>query len=330
MAEILSQGEIEDLISALSSGQLTLEEAKKVDKDRRIRPYDFRRPNKFSKDQLRTLQMVHENFARLLTTFLSAHLRAMVQISIVSVDQLPYEDFMRGAQSPTVLVIFSMEPLKGNAVLEVTPQIAFPIIDRLFGGRGQAPPKVRPLTEIEQTVVEKLGARILETLREAWKNVVDIKAKIEGIETNPLFAQVIAPTETTVLIAFEAKVADIGGMLNLSMPYILFEPIISRLSVRQWFAATGGQSTAEAKAALKKRISAALVPVIAELGSTTISVKELLGLGVGDVVALDTGVDDDLAVRVGGRLKFKARPGLVGNNLAVQVTSVGREGDDQR
>ncbi|MBE3573796.1 MAG: flagellar motor switch protein FliM, partial [Moorella humiferrea] len=236
MADVLSQAEIDALLQALSSGEVPAEEFKE-EKTARVKKYDFRRPNKFSKEQLRTLYMVHENYGRLVANFLSAYLRANIQIKILSVEQMTYEDFILSLPTPTLMNVFTMEPLKGSAVLQANMNFIFPIIDLLFGGRGEMPSFVRELTEIELHVLKRLNGRILEQLRYSWSDIYSFTPKLEAMETNPQFTQVISPNETVAVITLSTSVAGQEGLLNLCLPYMLLEPVISRLSASHWLAA---------------------------------------------------------------------------------------------
>ena len=204
MTEVLSQDEIDQLLTAISSGDSDTDDFKPVSDTRKIKIYDFKRPDKFSKEQLRTVSNMHETFARLTTTSLSAQLRSLVHVHVASVDQLTYEEFIRSIPTPTTLAVVNMDPLKGNAILEIDPAITFCIIDRLFGGRGiTGSNKNRDLTDIEQSVMEGIIVRILANMREAWTQVIDLRPRLGQIETNPQFAQIVPPSEMVVLITLE-------------------------------------------------------------------------------------------------------------------------------
>ena len=229
MNEVLSQDEIDQLLTAISSGDSEVDDFKPVNDTRKIKIYDFKRPDKFSKEQLRTVSNMHETFARLTTTSLSAQLRSLVHVHVASVDQLTYEEFIRSIPTPTTLAVVNMDPLKGNAVLEIDPTITFCMIDRLFGGRGvTSGNKNRDLTDIEQSVMEGIIVRILANMREAWTQVIDLRPRLGQIETNPQFAQIVPPSEMVVLITLETKVGDEEGMMNFCIPYLTIEPIISK------------------------------------------------------------------------------------------------------
>ena len=230
MNEVLSQDEIDQLLMAFGSGESDTEDFRQVKDTRKIKIYDFKRPDKFSKEQIRTVQMMHETFARLTTTSLSAQLRSLVHVQVASVDQLTYEEFIRSIPTPTTLAVINMDPLKGNAILEIDPAITFSMIDRLFGGTGQGTKVQRDLTDIEQSVMEGIIVRILANMRESWTQVIDLRPRLGQIETNPQFAQIVPPNEMVVLVTLETKVSDEEGMMNFCIPYLTIEPIISKLS----------------------------------------------------------------------------------------------------
>lgn len=327
--DVLSQSEIDELLSALSTGVVSAEEMKVEQKQRKIKVYDFKRPDKFSKDQIRTLYMLHENFARLLNTYLSAHLRALVHINVASVDQLTYEEFIRSLPSPSVISVFNMRPLKGNVILEVNPNIVFSIIDRLFGGPGVAPAKPRSLTDIEEAIVRRVINKALESFQEAWKQVIAIEPRLEVIETNPQFTQIVPPSDMVVIITLQAKIGPAEGLINICIPYFVLEPIMSKLTTTFWVSSSvAKQALPEHISAIQHKIERALIPVIIEMGRVTINVQELLELMPGDVLQLDAKVDSDLNVIVGQREKFRCKPGIIGKKLAVQITQILSKGDD--
>lgn len=193
MTEVLSQDEIDQLLTAISSGDTDTEDFRAVNDTRKIKIYDFKRPDKFSKEQMRTVQMMHETFARLTTTSLSAQLRSMAHVHVATVEQLTYEEFIRSIPTPTTLAIINMDPLRASALLEIDPSVTFSIIDRLFGGKGQGSKVQRELTEIESSVMEGVIVRILANMREAWTTVVDLRPRLGNIDTNPQFVQIVTP-----------------------------------------------------------------------------------------------------------------------------------------
>lgn len=322
MTEVLSQDEIDQLLTAISTGDSETDDFKPVSDTRKIKIYDFKRPDKFSKEQLRTVSNMHETFARLTTTSLSAQLRSLVHVHVASVDQLTYEEFIRSIPTPTTLAVVNMDPLKGNAILEIDPTITFCMIDRLFGGRGvTSSNKNRDLTDIEQSVMEGIIVRILANMREAWTQVIDLRPRLGQIETNPQFAQIVPPTEMVVLITLETKLGDEEGMMNFCIPYLTIEPIISKLSSQFWFSSVRRSSTTQYLGTLTEKLSSVDMETVAEIGSINLPVREVLALRIGDIIRLsNTKVGDPLTLSVGNKKKFYCQPGVVGKKMAVQVT----------
>ncbi len=321
MNEVLSQDEIDQLLTAISTGDIETEEVSQATDQRKIKIYDFKRPDKFSKEQIRTVSIMHETFARLTTTSLSANLRALVHVHVASVDQLTYEEFIRSIPNPTTLAVINMDPLKGSAVLEVDPSVTFAIIDRLFGGKGEGTKVTRDLSDIEQSVMEGIIVRILGNMREAWSQVIDLRPRLGQIETNPQFAQIVPPTEMVVLVTLETKVGEVEGMMNFCIPYLTIEPIISKLSAQYWYSSVRRGTTTENLNILRERLSSIEVPVVAEIGSMNLTVRDVLALSMGDVIRLsNVRTRDPMDLKVGNKPKFQCRPGVVGNKLAVQIT----------
>lgn len=321
MNEVLSQDEIDQLLTAISSGEIETESVSQTQEQRKIKIYDFKRPDKFSKEQIRTVSIMHETFARLTTTAMSAQLRSLVNVHVASVDQLTYEEFIRSIPNPTTLGIINMDPLKGSAVLEIDPAITFSIIDRLFGGKGEGTKVNRDLSDIEQSVMENIIVRILGNLREAWSQVIDLRPRLGQIETNPQFAQIVPPTEMVVLVTLETKVGEVEGMMNFCIPYLTIEPIISKLSAQYMYSSVRSGGTTENLNILKERLSMIGITVSAEIGNMNLTVRDLLSLQRGDVIRLpDVRTGDPMVLKIGNREKFMCRPGVVGNKLAVQIT----------
>ena len=332
--EVLSQSEIDKLLSALSDGTVSAEEVKADEEQKKIKVYDFKRPDKFSKDQIRTLQMLHESFARMLNTYLSTHLRTIVNVEVASVEQQTYQEFVQSLLNPSVISILAVPPLKGNIIMEVNTEIAFAFIDRVFGGEGKAGIKTRVLTEIEETVMKRFIDTAMDELREAWKNVCEFHPKLEATESNPQFTQIVPPSDMVVIVTIQMKIGDVEGMMNICIPYLVLEPIMSKLTTTFWVASSVSKDDAnpDQVAMLQKKIERTRVPLIVERGRIQISISEVLNLGFGDVLQLDTKVKDEMPVLVGRRPKFLCRPGTAGKTMAVQVTRIlnnSVEGDEE-
>ncbi|MGE5417125.1 MAG: flagellar motor switch protein FliM [Acidobacteriota bacterium] len=329
MSEVLSQDEIDALLSALNKGEVNAEELKQERTKKKVRVYDFRRPNKFSKDQLHTLQVIYENYARSLGTYLSAQLRAPVNIDVLSVEQLTYDEFIRSIPNPTILCIFSLPPLEGNAIFEVNPNLGFAMLDRLFGGPGLPSERVRSLTEIEETVMERVSQRMLTYLEDPWASIVPIQPFLERIDTNPQFTQIVSPSEMVVIVSLETKLGEVLGMINICIPFLVLEPVIGKLSVHYYYSSTVKSRSQGNIDVIKNRLQDTVIPLKVVLGKTVITVKDLLDLNVGDVIPLERSVQSPLEVIIGHKTKYLVTPGVSGNKVSVQVIKVIEGGDDE-
>ncbi|MCR6111112.1 flagellar motor switch protein FliM [Bacillus sp. A301a_S52] len=322
MADVLSQGEIDALLSALSTGEMDADELKKEDTERKVKSYDFKRALRFSKDQIRSLTRIHENFARLLTTQLSAQLRTFVQISVASVDQLPYEEFIRSVPKMTILNVFEPFPLDGRFVMEVNPNIAYAMLDRILGGQGEAYNKVENLTEIETKIMTQLFQRTLETFREAWLSIEELDPVMDDMEVNPQFLQLVSPNETVVVISLSTTIGESSGMINICLPHVVIESILPRLSVHLWMQTKKKDREPGELQSLKKNVKQAPLNLSVELGKSVITVDEFLHLGDGDIIELDQLIEESLLLRVGEEPKYLVQPGKMKNHVAVQITDI--------
>jgi len=319
---MMSQSEIDALLGALTSGNIDMHEISAAKSDRKIKVYDFKRPDKFSKDQLRAIQMIHESFARQLTTSLSTLIRSMVSSEVVSVDQLAYEEFINSVVSPTVIGILEMYPFSGNSLIDMDPTLVFSIIDRMLGGKGEYTGKPRELTDIEKTVTERVVMRMLELLEESWSTVVDVRFRFESMENNPFFVQICPPRDMVLLVVIRLTVGEVEGLISLCIPYFLMEPIMDKLSSQQWFASSGRKDEVNAKAYIAKNIRDVKLPVALELGHTILSLGDVYGLQEGDVLKLDEKIVDPILIRVGNHVRFKAKPGIHDKKVAAEVLEV--------
>jgi flagellar motor switch protein FliM len=326
--EVLSQSEIDALLSALSTGEMSADELKKEESEKKVKSYDFKRALRFSKDQIRSLTRIHENFARLLTTFFSAQLRTYVQITVASADQIPYEEFIRSIPKMTILNVFEVPPLDGRILMEVNPNIAYAMMDRVLGGRGASINKVENLTEIETKIMSNLFERGFENLQEAWSTIADIDPVLTEFEVNPQFLQMVSPNETVVVISLNTQIGETTGMINICIPHVVLEPIIPKLSVHYWMQTSKKERLPQEIEMLEKRVKKAVVPVIAEIGSTEISIQDFLMLDVGDVIDLNKRIESPFVVKIGDVPKFLAQPGKIGRKLAVQIIENVKGGDE--
>ncbi|KKB38968.1 flagellar motor switch protein FliM [Bacillus thermotolerans] len=330
--DVLSQNEIDALLSAISTGEMDADELKKEEQQKKVKVYDFKRALRFSKDQIRSLTRMHDNFARLLTTFFSAQLRTFVDISVVSADQLPYEEFIRSIPNMTVLNVFEVPPLSGHVLMEINPNVAYAVMERLLGGAGTGTSHTGSLTEIETKLMSNIFERAFENYREAWINLVDIEPMMTKFEVNPQFLQMVSPNETVVVISLETTIGRTSGMINICIPHVVLEPVISQLSAHYWMQSPDKkEQQPEEIEHLQKRVESAAVPLVAEMGHSDITIEEFLSLSVGDVIELDSRIDTPLLIKVGEVPKFTAQPGKLNKKMAVQIidTIKGEEEGDE-
>ncbi|MFJ7677755.1 flagellar motor switch protein FliM [Peribacillus sp. NPDC097264] len=326
--EILSQNEIDALLSAISTGEMDADDLKKEEIEKRVKVYDFKRALRFSKDQIRSLTRIHDNFARLLTTYFSAQLRTYVQISVASADQIPYEEFIRSIPKMTILNVFEVPPLDGRIILEVNPNIAYSMMDRVLGGRGVSANKVDSLTEIETKIMSNLFEKAFENLQEAWETIVEIEPVMTEFEVNPQFLQLVSPNDTVVVISLNTQIGETSGMINICIPHVVLEPIIPKLSAHYWMETSQKERLPEEIKVLETRIRNSDLPIISELGTTDITIQDFLLLDVGDVIDLNQAIDQPLLIKVGGIPKYSGQPGKVGKKHAIQILDILKGGDE--
>jgi flagellar motor switch protein FliM len=321
----LSQEEIDALINQLATEPAAREQALE---DKKIKSFDFRfnkRLDKFSNNQLQTLRTLHENFTRLLNNSLSVYLRTRVEATIVSIEQISYGDFIASIGIPSILSIFSMDPLPGSGITQVDLNLVFSIIDRLLGGPGWFPQKLRDLTDIERTLMQRFMARMLNSYRESWNYLLTLSLKIEALDSNPQFIPRIIPLDQIVAyVSMELKVGDMAGVMNFCLPYLVLQSISTQLTDFQWSptVVAGRGMTEEDIQQLARNVERADVDVQVELGRTSVSLRDLVALQTGDVILFDKPTDSALIARVNEREKFRVYPGVHKDRIAVQVADV--------
>lgn len=324
MGDILSQDEIDALMKALSSGELDVEDAKE-ERAKPAKDYDFRRPAKFSKEHLRTLEIIFEHYGRLLATNMPVYLRKSVQVDVMTSEALTYSEFSNALANPVILGIVNFNPLPGNIVLEMDPNLGFTMIDRMLGGPGLPLTRNRDFSEIELSILERIFNTCVDLLIEPWQNVIEINPRLERIETNSQFAQIISPSEMVALVTLNIKIGDTEGLMNICLPYMTLEDIIDRINTKYWFSSMQEKSGESYAEAIECLINRADIPVKAILGKSVISVTDFMNIQIGDVIRLDAKVEDELNIYVGNIRKFTALPGSSGESYAVRITSVIRE-----
>ncbi len=325
MGDVLSQSEIDNLLAALSSGEVNVEEMKESS-EKQVKNYDFARPSKFSKEHLRTLEIIFEHYARLLSTHLPAYLRKNIQVDVMNSEAITYSEFSNALSNPVLLGIVNFSPLEGNIVMELADNLGYTIVDRMLGGGGNPLEKSREFTEIELIILERVLNTCVNLMIEPWQNVVEISPRLERIETNNQFAQIISPSEMTAIITMNIRIGNIEGLMNICIPYVCVEPVIDKLNTKYWYSTmTEKDDEGVYQEAIEEIISKAKIPIRAILGKSIISVNDFMNIQVGDIIRLDTKIDDELEVYVGNINKFTALPGASSDAYAVRITSVIRE-----
>lgn len=321
MADVMSQEEIDRLLNQISSGEFDIEEMKNQP-EKQVKNYDFARPSKFSKEHLRTLEIIFEHYSRLLSTELPAYMRKQCTVEVINSEVVIYSEFSNALSNPVLLGVINFEPLKGNVIMEIGANLGYAIIDRLLGGSGAALEKNRDFSEIELTILERIFTICVNILREPWKNVIEINPRLERIETNCQFAQIISPSETIAIITMSVVIGDVDGLMNICLPYSCIEGVMDKLNTKYWFSQSVERTDESYEKNIEYLISKSVVPVKAILGKSTISIEDFANIQAGDIIKLDRPVDQELDIYVGDIRKFTAMPGASDGNNAVRITDI--------
>jgi flagellar motor switch protein FliM len=324
MAQVLSQDEIDALLSRVEEQTKSSppETAGLPGGGRRAIAYDFRHPNRVSKDQLRSLESLHDNLANQFGSTLSGFTRTIVDVDLVSVDQITYSEFVMSLATPSCTYVFAMEPLEGVGILDFNPSIALAFVDRMFGGRGKVINAERELTGIEKSVMAKITSRLFQALCKSWEHVEKINFRQTAFESNPQFIQVVPPGETVIVVSLQIKMISESGLMTFCYPYLTLEPIMERLSIQDWIEARLKGDNKSRYEMNTRELSAVRTDLIAHLGTAELTIKELLSISPGDVIRLDNLKDDLITVKVTDRAKFLAKPGRSGNQKAIKIAHV--------
>lgn len=320
MSDVLSQSEIDALLSALTSGEVNADDIRSQNQPSKIRNYDFRRAMRFSKDHIRIITRIHEHFARLLTTHLSGQLRNFVQIQVESVDQVPYEEFIRSIPILTVIHVLELSPLEGKVVLEMNPQIVFAILDLLMGGTIHGSYRERELTDIEVSLLTTILSRMTDFLSDAWRNVSVLQPEFVSLESNPQFLQLTTPNETVLVITLSAKVGSATGLMTMCIPHVTIEPLLPHLT-RQYFMEETKNKVASnpAEEKVAKHLQGVPVSVTVKLGDSELSVQELLDLQIGDTITLNQKIRKPVLVSIDDVPTYLAGVGRMKQRYAVKI-----------
>ena len=341
MADILSQDEIDALLSTVSdepagegSGGDSGDDFDDFAPDfvpKKISVYDFRRPDRVSKEQLRSIRNLHDKFARNFSSNLSSFLRTITDISLVGVDQMTYGEFLMSLPDPTSFNIISMIPLQGNAVLEINPSLIFPIVDKLLGGQGLPLFHVRELTPLEMTIIDSIITLILKDLEDVWKQIIpNVRLKKELSENSPHVIQIVAQNEVVVLVVFEVKFGEATGMMNICLPALILEPILNKISSQDWLIGAKKGRSGEYESRILELLENINVPLIVELGRTKLKIGEILNLRENDTVILSKKAKRPLNIYISNKQKFFGALGILGIKKAIKITRATTEHDDDR
>ncbi|OPJ60869.1 flagellar motor switch protein FliM [Clostridium oryzae] len=322
MAEVLSQNEIDALLSALSSGELQPDEIAKDEEKQKIKVYDFKSPQKFSKDHLRTLELIHDNFARIISNYLSAQVRVNVKVNIESIEQITYEEFIHSVSNPTILTIFRMPPLSASILFETSPQFVYQVIDLLLGGDGERNFKLKEFSDIDKNIIRQVNEGIISNLKLAWDEILPVEPEIEGIETNPALNQTLAPTEPVALITFSVEIGRNNSLINICIPYLSIEKILDKLVIQYWFQQSDDNILNESREKLKDRLHIVDINLTAVLGKTNLTVEDFLKLGKGDIITLDNKVSSAVKLKVEDDEVYYSKPGIIGKSRGVEILDI--------
>jgi flagellar motor switch protein FliM len=336
MADVLDQDEVDALLQAVAGGDIgenkeedsTGKAESQEDKSREVHTYDFKRPERVSKDQMRAFEGLHERFARNLGAALSGYLRTIIEVKIRSTEQLTYAEFTYSLPTPTSFSLLSCSPLEGQVCLEISPLIIYPIIDRMLGGsNAELYIPQRPLTQIEQRLANRIIERALSALEDAWSNISNVKFVVVQSESNPQLVQIVAPNEVVIVIGFEIKMGNRAGSMSLCIPFNVVEPVMHRLASEDWFNYRKQNAKENQRPRLLANMAEAKLKMHAYLGQTSIKVRDLLALEPGDVLKIEKEATEDLILQIEGKSKFAGRIGQFRGNKSFKITRPAKPGE---
>jgi flagellar motor switch protein FliM len=325
MAKVLYQDEIDSLLSQVEETPEALKQAAPLPAagiGNEALSYDFRHPNRFSKDQLRSFQSLHDNFSGQFGSSLSGFTRSVVDVDLLSVDQITYAEFICSMTAPSCSYIFSMAPLGGLGLIDLNPSVSFAFVDRMFGGKGNGDTPGRELTGIEKSITAKIVDKAFQGLAKSWEHIIKITFKSISLETNPQFIQIVPQGETVIVVSLQVKMQTSSGIIRICYPYLALESILDKLSAQDRPNGRNGDADKNLQARNVQQILPVSTDLVAMLGGTIVSIKDLIEIKIGDVIRLDATDNDEITLQVGGLSKFAARPGRIGNHMAVRITKV--------
>lgn len=327
MADILSQDEVDLLLSAVSDSEFGEEaEGGGGEEELNLSTYDFRRPERVSTEQMKGLQSLFELFAREISIMFPPFLRTVVRVDLSSIDQLTYDEFILSVARPTALTVVNMAPLEGNAVLEMSPSMVFPIVDRVLGGKGMTLAEPRELTEIENRIIQRIVMMILDSLRRSWEQLIEFRLSVLQQESDPLIVQIVAGSEMVILVGYEIHIGETVGTMNFCIPLMVLNPILDQISQQAHYSRRMAPEVARlTQQTIANIVMRAYVPVDAILGRARVSIKDVAHLQVGDVIQLNTAPHEAMEIDVGGLARFAAQPGRRGEYAAFQILGLMEE-----
>jgi flagellar motor switch protein FliM len=328
MSEVLSQNQIDMLLSGILSGDLGLRELEEKIHEKKIRPYDFNIPKKINKEQVKTLSIIHENYGRILSSYLSGVLRTYCQVELLTIEEQRYFEYSNALPENNMTGILEMPPLQGSSMITVNQSLTFTIIDRLLGGQGEAYEEDREYTEIEVILMQRIIRECCILLKDAWANVHEISPIFLRLEANSRQTQLVSPNETVVIIVLNVKIKDVEGNMSFCMPYLILEPVLEHLNTRYWFTASTSEvgEKKHYKDLLFNRVNTVLMELKAILGTSHISLREIMDLRVGDVIQLDQRTADKTIIKSNNTEWFCGTMGQYKNHFAIKIDEILMEG----
>ena len=327
MANILSQSEIDELLSALASGNDAPLEDLTEDESKIIHSYDFRTANKFSKDQMRTLHFIYDNFATRLTTYLSGTLRTICEVEVISIEEQSFSELNNSMPIPVIVAIITMPPLHGSVLLEITPVISYEIISRLLGGAGQSENTDKAFTEIELSIMERVVRRMLVLNDEAWEKINKVKTALDRLETSAQYAQIVSANEPIAIVTMNVKIGDTSDIINLCIPHVAVQPIAKKLVIKSWYSDVGYGKSSEEKD-YREKLSGIFLNLHSVFNTTSATVGDIMNTKVGDVIQIDHNINRPITMKVEHIPKFRGVVGIQGSNYAVRITEILEEDTD--
>jgi flagellar motor switch protein FliM len=328
MSEVLSQNQIDELLSSLKSGDIAYSELESGNSEKKVRPYDFKIPKKFNKEQLKTLSIIYENYGRVLSSFLSGTLRNYCEVEVATIEEQRYFEYSNALPENILMGVLEMQPLQGTTMITMSQTIAFAIVDRLLGGQGELYEVDRDYTDIEVTLLQRVIRDMCFLLKDAWSNVFEITPNFLRLESNSRQSQLVSPNETVVIIVLKVKIKDVEGDVSFCMPYEILEPVLEHLNTRYWFTArrSSDEERSTNRNSLISKVNSIPLELKVVLGKSHVSLKEIMDLQAGDVIALDQLLTDKAVVMSNKNEWFRGTLGTVRSHVAVKIDQVLLEG----